>query len=180
MTVSVPAIPSHAVYQTKATVAATALVALGVSFELLSRHSDELKAELEDWDEGRTFSLGILPHGPAIAVRHEGGRLVYLGRGDHEAPIKILFKNVDGALLVLTGQLAAHTAFAERRAIVHGPLDSVMEANRAMAIVVKYLFPGIMLRWLTKRMPTFSRDQLLLKGKFYAMLVPALAAAMTK
>ncbi|MBI4704437.1 MAG: hypothetical protein HY744_25320 [Deltaproteobacteria bacterium] len=167
-------------YAAKRLVAGTALVALGVAFEMLSEHSAEMRREIGDWEEGRTFALGVLPEGPSIAVRKQGGRLVYLGRGDHEAPLRILFKNIDSALLVLTGLLAAHTAFAERRAVVHGAIDDVMAANRAMAVVVKFLFPGFMLGSLTKRVPVFSRDELKLKARLYATIGPALVRGFSR
>jgi hypothetical protein len=167
-------------HRAKRAVASTALVALGAAFEILSRDCDEMKREIADWEEGRTFALGVLPNGPAIAVRKSGGRLVLLGRGDHRAPLKVLFKTVDSALLVLTGLLSAHMAFAENRAIVHGPLDETMQANRAMAIVVKYLFPGPMLGSLLKRKPVFSREEMRLKALFYAKLGPALAAKLVQ
>jgi hypothetical protein len=167
-------------YRAKATVASTALVALGVAFEILSRDSDEMRREIADWEDGRTFALGVLPNGPAVAVRKVRDRLTLLGRGDQGATLKVLFKNVDSALLVLTGLLSAHQAFAENRAIVHGPLDETMQANRAMAIVVKFLFPGLMLGNLLKRKPVFTRDEMLLKARFYAKLVPALAAKLAR
>jgi len=160
--------------------AGSALVLLGVAFELLSERSEEMKQELLDWEQGRTLALGVLPHGPSMAVRKEGRRLRYLGRGDHGAALKILFKNVDSALLVLLGLLPSHIAFAERRAIVHGPLYKVMEANRAMSLVVKFLFPGIMLKTLTKRMPEFSSADLLLKAQMYATIMPAVVKSFSK
>ncbi len=180
MIAALPAIDPAATYKAKAFVAGTALMALGVCFEFLSEHCPAMQEEIADWEQGRCFAMGIMPNGPAIAVRKEGAKLTYLGRGDHGAPIKILFKNVDGALLVLTGQIAAYTAFAESRAIVHGPLDVVVEANRAMGLVVKFLFPAILLKSLTKRMPDFSRADLLLKARLYAMLVPLIAKNFAK
>lgn len=180
MSLSLPRLPAAPTHRVKASVASTALLALGVAFEILSVHSEEMKRELANWEEGRTFSLGVLPDGPSIAVRKQGGRLVLLGRGDHRAPLRVLFKNVDVALRVLTGLMSAHQGFAEHRMIVHGPLDETMQANRAMAIVVKYLFPGAMLPALFKRTPTFSRAELALKARLYLTLGPALARQLAR
>ncbi len=168
------------VWQQKRIVVHTALVALGASFELLSRLSPEMQAETRDWPEGRTLSMGVLPDGPAIAVRKQNGRLVFLGEGDHGAPLRVLFKNVDSAFLVMSAQIGAHTAFAEHRAVVHGSLSDVMEVNRALAIVLKYLFPGLLLKRVMKRMPTFTPAQLLVKGKLYAHIGPALVTGLFK
>jgi hypothetical protein len=180
MQLSLPANSSWLTHQAKAAVAATALVALGVAFEILSRHSAEMRGEIERWGEGRCFSLGVLPFGPSVAIRKEGGQLRFLGRGDHGAQLRILFKNMDSALLLLTGQMAAHTAFAEHRVLVHGPIDETVQANRAMAIVVKYLFPGFMLGSLTKRKPVLTRRELALKARLYATLGPALMRGIVK
>jgi hypothetical protein len=176
MSMALPTFNPAWTHRAKSAVANTALLALGVAFEILSRDCDEMRQEIASWEEGRTFALGVLPNGPAIAVRKQGDRLVLLGRGDHRAPLRVLFKNVDAALLVLTGLLSAHMAFAESRAIVHGPLDETMQTNRAMAIVVKFLFPGPMLGALLKRKPTFSPEERRVKALFYAKLGPALAA----
>jgi hypothetical protein len=180
MQLKLPANASWLTHKAKVAVAATGLVALGVAFEILSRHSAEMQREIEPWNDGRTFSLGVLPAGPAIAVRKEAGRLIFLGRGEHDAPLRILFKTLDSALLVLTGQMASHTAFAEHRILVHGPIDETAQANRAMAIVVKYLFPGVMLGSLTKRKPMLTRQELALKARLYATLTPALVRGIAK
>ena len=166
-------------YLGKTALAKTGLVALGVAFEILSQHSDEMRAEIADWDEGRTIALGVLPAGPTVAVRKAGGKLEYLGSGMRDATVRILFKNLDCALLVLLGTVPAHVGFAEHRAVVHGAIDETMQANRAMVIVVKYLFPGFMLRSLMKRMPTFNRQQLALKARLYATIAPALVRGLT-
>lgn len=180
MSAALPGIDASTLFKGKSFVARAALVALGVAFEDLSKRSEEMRREIADWEDGHTFALGVLPRGPSIAVRKEADRLIYLGQGEHDASLKILFRNVDSALLVLTGMLPAHTAFAERRAIVHGALDQAMQANRAMALVVKFLFPGIMLKSLTKRMPEFSSADLKVKARLYATIVPALIANFSK
>jgi len=180
MQLSLPAKTTWLTHQAKTALATTGLMALGVAFEFLSRHSAEMRREIEPWTEGRTFSLGVLPNGPAIAVRKERGQLCYLGRGDHGAALCMRFKNLDSALLVLTGQMAAHTASAEHRIVVQGPIDETVQAVRAMAIVVKYLFPGFMLGSLTKRLPVLSRQELALKALLYVALGPALMRGIAK
>lgn len=169
-----------AVFKLKETVVKTSLLALGVTFELVSNHSPELQEELRDWDEGRILALGVLPDGPYIAVRKEAGALKYLGKGHHNAQLKILFKNMDAAFMMLSGQIGSHTGFAEHRAIVHGSLYQAMEANRAMAIVTKFLFPGIMLKGIVRRMPKMTAGDLVLKARVMATLTPALLMNMTK
>ncbi len=161
-------------YRIKEAVVSTSLLASGVAFEMVSARSPEFQAELSDWEEGRVFSMGVLPDGPAIAVRKEAGRLRYLGRGHHGSKLRIMFKNVDCALMALTGQIAAYTAFAQHRAIVQGSINQAMQANRAMAMVQKFLMPGIFMKKLAKRPPRMSAADLVLKARVFATLTPAL------
>lgn len=152
----------------------TSLLMLGVAFELVSRHCQDMQDELGDWDAGRVLALGVLPDGPVIAMRKDLDHLVYLGKGDHGAKIKIMFKNVDAALVMLTGQVGAHTGFAEHRAIVHGSIYEAMQANRAMALVTKFLFPGLWLKYITKRPPKMTLADYKTYLVVTALLVPSL------
>jgi hypothetical protein len=161
-------------FKVKRFLARVALLALGVSFELLSKLDPGMKAEVADWEEGRLLTLGVLPEGPSIAVKKVNGQLKYLGQGEHGAELKIYFKNAESALVALLGIIGAHTAFAEHRAIVHGSIGEAMEANRAMAIVVKYLFPGILLKRITKRTPKMGLTGYAVYAVFMIILVPAL------
>jgi len=167
-------------YAVKKMVTGTSLLALGTAFQIVSRASDELKADIAEWPEGKTFALGALPAGPVMAVRKEKGALRYLGKGEHGADLKIMFKNLDSAVMVLTGQIGADTAFAQHRAAVHGSLYEAMQANRAMALVTKYLFPGFMLKTLMKRPPRMNAKDYLIKAKVMLTLVPGLVINMTK
>ncbi|MFA6451392.1 MAG: hypothetical protein WCX65_18100, partial [bacterium] len=65
-------------YPVKRRIAWLALLALGVSFEYLSRRRAELRKEISNWEEGRVFSLAILHDGPSISLRKENGAIRYL------------------------------------------------------------------------------------------------------
>ena len=68
-------------FKAKELVVKTSLLALGLCFEMVSRHSREMQDELGDWEEGRVVSLGVLPEGPSMAVRKEVDILHPLHRG---------------------------------------------------------------------------------------------------
>jgi hypothetical protein len=157
-------------YRAKRMACGVSLLTLGVSFELASKHSDELKAELAAWEDGRRVAIGILPSGPWMNVRKEGGILRYVGKGEQPADLRILFKNMDLGFLILTGQISAPKAFAEHRALVHGSVDQAMEINRAMATVQKYLFPEFMLKKGMKRPPTYTSNDMMVKLRLNASL----------
>ena len=167
-------------YRVKSSVVQTSLLALATAFEIVSRHSKELKAELADWEEGRTFSMGVMNDGPAVTMRKDGLTVRYVGKGHIGSSLKILFKNMDSALLPLTGQMGSHTAFVQHRAILHGSIGQAMQVNRAMDIVQKFLMPGIVLKWNNKRPPEYKAADRLLKARVMGMLGLGLLTNMRK
>ncbi len=161
-------------FKAKQTVVKTSLLALAATFEIVSANSPEMKAEIAEWESGLVFSLGVLPDGPAITMRKETDGLHYLGKGHQDPKLKLLFKNIDSALMALTGLIGAHTAFAQHRAIIHGSLYEAMQVNRCMALVQKYLMPGPVLKRITKRPPAMSAQDYVVKARVMATLGPAL------
>ncbi|HPG65774.1 MAG TPA: hypothetical protein PLO37_02925 [Candidatus Hydrogenedentes bacterium] len=151
------------------------LLALGTAFEQVSKRVRELGDEIARWEDGRTFAVGVLPDGPTIALRKEGSRIRYLGEGDHGAPLRILFKNLEAALPLLLGRAGSHVAFARHSAVVQGNVAEAAEANRAMVIVQQYLFPEFILRKILKRRPTPTGRQRWIKIQILAGLFPAMA-----
>lgn len=164
-------------YPLKKAVVSASLAALGAAFELTSKWSPELRAELADWDEGLIFRMGILPKGPYMAVKKEGDGVRWLGAGPDDPTVSILFKSVDDALLSFTGQIGTHTAVIEKRFIVHGNLADGMRISRALNLVQLYLMPLALIRHTYKRPPSLTGAQLLVKARVMAALAPRLAAA---
>ncbi len=167
-------------YKVKETIVKTSLLALATTFEIVSKHSPELKAEIADWEDGRVFSLGVLPDGPAVSLKKEGDQIRYLGKGYKNPKLKVLFKNVDAALLPFTGQMGSHTAFVQHRAIVHGNIGEAMQASRAMDIVQTYLMPVFILKKNSKRPPKLTGAEMLLKARVMTTLGIGLLLNMTK
>ena len=167
-------------YRAKRAVVATSLLALSAAFETVSKRSPEMRAELARWDDGHAFALGVLPRGPAITMRKEGGRLRYAGPACRDADVKVLFKNVDNALLPLTGQIGADMAFIQHRAALHGEVAHGMWTSRALAIVQTYLLPGFILRRTFKRPPRLTARQLMLKAWVMGTLPFGMAVNVTK
>lgn len=167
-------------YRSKRSVVSASLLVSGVAFELVSKHSPELKAEIADWEDGRVFSLGVLPDGPAISLKKEGDRIRYLGKGYKNPKLKLLFKNIDCAHLMMTGKIGSSAAFAQHRTILHGNLLEAMQTSRAMAIVQSYLLPGPVLKKSMKRAPKPTMAQRLLKARIMATLGIAVLVNMRK
>lgn len=157
-------------FKIKRSVVSTSLLALGAAFEMVSQSSPEMQAELADWDEGMSFSMGVLNDGPAITMKKEGGVLKFVGKGLRNPSISIFFKNIDSAVLALTGQIGAHTAFIQQRAILHGGIHQAMKANRVLDMVQAYLLPGFVLNKVAKKPLNLTGAQLMLKLKVMALL----------
>ena len=172
--------PAWVRYRAQSAVVATALRALGATFELVSRYSPELGSELTHWDEGRTVCMGVLPAGPDMTFCHEAGRVRYLGMHRQNPDVALLFKNMESAVLTLTGQMGAHTASIQKRVVVHGNITHAMQAMRAMAIVQKFLLPGLILAKTCKNPPRLSRSELLIKARVMAALTPQLLSTFVR
>jgi hypothetical protein len=164
----------------KRTVSQVSLLALGVVFELASRYVPEMKDEISSWEDGRRVAIGVMPSGPFITILKEGRAIHYLGRGLKDPELAILFKNLDSAVMIFTGQMGAPQAVAENRVVVHGSNVKAMEVTRAMAIVQTYLFPGFILDKTFKRPPRLSLSQMALKGKIMGLLTPRLMLVAAK
>ncbi len=151
----------------------TVLSVLGPAFEVVGRHVPEFRKEIESWEEGRRFSLGVLPKGPAITLEKRGNTIHYLGKGLRSPHITMSFKNYDSALLVLMSVMGSHQAFAENRILVEGDLAKTMEINRVVNIVNANLLPGMVVKKVLKGPPKMTLKNYVNKGKVYAGLVPA-------
>lgn len=165
---------------TKRAVCHTSLMALGVAFGPVSRFIPEMKQELAAWKEGIKITVGVLPDGPYITVQKRGNALEYLGARMDEPDVAILFKNLDSALMVFTGQAGSAQAVAENRICVYGSNHDGMAMTRAMAIAQTYLFPGFVVQKTFKRPPRLGPAQLVRKGRVMAALVAAMPAAVLK
>ena len=153
----------------------TALLAFAAGFEICSELTAEMRLEIADWDEGRRVCIGVLPEGPYITVEKRAGLITYVGQGRREADITILFKNMDSALLVFTGQTGSADIAGEFRIRVEGSNARAMELTRAMTVVQTYLFPSMILRKTLKRVPAFDAARLGLKARVMGLLPARMA-----
>jgi hypothetical protein len=158
----------------------TTLTVIGAAFEVVSKMSPEMQAEIAGWNDGRKCGVGVLPNGPFITLQKKGDQIVYLGKGKQEADVTFLFKNLDSAVMLFTAQMSAHQAAAECRILIDGVNSFAMELNRALSIVETYLFPGIILNMIFKRPPKLTTKQQITKGRILAALMPNLVRQIVK
>lgn len=169
-------LPGYPAFQTRVKyfLCTAVLSVLGPAFEVVGKHVPEFRKEIEPWEEGRRFAIGVLPGGPSITLEKRAGRIRYLGKGLRSPHISMAFKNLDSALLLLLSVMGSHQAFAEGRVLVYGDLAKTMEINRVVNIVNAYLLPGMILKNVLKRPPSMTLKNYVSKGKVYAGLLPAI------
>lgn len=127
---------------------------LGKGFAACARYDSSIKAEIDSMPEGFTIMLKIEAFGPYMCLSKKDGRLKYMGLyEDKSAGIIISFKNIEAALLVLTGRIGIDRAYAEHRFTLKGDIAYGMSVVRCMYLVENYLFPGFITRNILKRMP---------------------------
>ena len=167
-------IPFFPVIQSKAKfmLVDTMMLFLGSAFDVASKYVPELKTEMADWNDGRRFALGVLPSGPSITLEKQGDLVKFVGRGVHAPQVAFFFKNLDAAVPVFVGLNSTHHGFAQGKIMIQGNLAYAMEVNRAMTLVLAYLFPVIAFKHLFKAPPKLGLLGLINKAKVYMTLVP--------
>jgi hypothetical protein len=167
-------LPFYPAIQAKAKYALldVSLAFLGAAFEVVSQKVPELKNEIADWADGRKFALGVLPKGPYITLEKRGDEVYYLGKGLQSPDVTFLFKNFDAGVPVFAGLKSSHLAMAEAKILIQGNLVYAMEVNRALAIVLAYLFPVTVFKHLFKAPPKLGLAMLINKAKVQGALTP--------
>ncbi len=172
--------PVSFAYKTKRFIAQASLMALGATFELVSKWDKDLQQEIADWANPLTFSMGVLPNGPIMHMEKVGDRVKFLGMKERTTDIVFWFKNLDSAILAFTARISTPTAIAQRRTVVYGNLTEGMKVSRALQKVQTYLFPAFMMNPISKSPVRMSAEQLWIKAKVMAALTPSIIWAAIK
>ncbi len=140
---------------------------LGKALEKVSKVDEEVKMELSALPENFTAVMTVLPNGPSMKVEREGDHFKYLGTSEkrEEAELVVMFKNLESAFMILTGQMSTHKAYAQHRVSVKGDLVKAMIFTRCLNIVQAYLFPGFVAKMVLKRRPPMPADRQLKRMK---------------
>lgn len=138
---------------------------LGRGAQAAALLDSRIMEEVEAWEEGTTVLLKVECFGPAMLIGKRQGRLMFLGLREDEANLVIFFKNIDAALLVLTGRIGIDRAFAESRYSMRGDINFGMSLVRCLCLVEAYLFPAFITRRILKRMPKKQISSLRVYGR---------------
>lgn len=175
-------IPGYIAFETKAKKVYLDVImrVLGPVFEVVTRIVPECKGELDYWEDGRRFSLGMLPDGPGMTVEKQGDMIRYVGPGIQDPNITLLFKNLDAGMMALTTYMGTVQAAAEDRVLIRGDNGMALEAVRILDLVETYLFPQIILNRNFRRAPKLNAVQRVRKARVYAGVVPAVVKSLIK
>jgi len=138
---------------------AVMLFVVGRAIQAAARVDKEVKQEFENFRDGFTFCLGVMPGGPYMLVgKDEKGRVKYLGwkKGPHKLTVDMKIKNTEAAFLVFTFQESTATAYAHDRFVVDGDLIDGLAIVRILGLVEVYLLPKIIAKLAVKRYPKWS------------------------
>lgn len=104
--------------------------------------------------------LKVEPNGPSLVMQKRKGKLHFAkAKEPSSVELAIYFKNIEGAFLVLTGQIGIAQAYAEHRFTLKGDIFITMPLVRTLNLTEAYLFPGFMARKILKSMPDRSNNK---------------------
>ncbi len=147
----------------KILVAKIVFFVLGRAFQSATKHDPDIKKEISVWREGFVLIMRVLPNGPRMVLEKLNGRLKYRGAKYDDGDLVISFKNIECAFLVLTPQVGAAQAFAERRMTVKGDLGNAMIFTRCLTILLGHLYPQFICRRLVKRVAPMPLKKQMIK-----------------
>lgn len=130
----------------KSLVAKIVMLVLYRAIKVLAREDSRIMNEFLTWKDGLTVALEASPDGTAIYMQKYDDKLKRI-KACSNVDIRIIFRSVDAAFLVLTGQMGVARAYAEHRFMLNGDICQTMSLVRCIDIAESYLFP----RLLTKR-----------------------------
>ena len=134
----------------KAFIARIVLFVLYRGIKVLAREDSRIMREFQSWPEGLSVVLETSYNGPSISLMKKDSKLVRTGNIEN-ADIRITFRSIDAAFLVLTGQIGVARAYAEHRFMLSGDICQTMSIVRCIDIAESYLFPRLMTRRILRK-----------------------------
>jgi hypothetical protein len=132
---------------------------VGRAVQAAARHDADVKKEFDKLPDGFTFSLGVLPEGPAMVVGKDGEGVVrYLGWKLERQPIHLAMKikNLEAAMLMFTFQESTAEATCNDRLIIDGEVPPACAVVRVLDTVEVYLLPWFLAGLAVKRYPRWN------------------------
>ncbi len=137
---------------------------VGRSIPIAAKVDPGIGREIADLPDGFTFSLGVLPAGPAMIVgKDASGRPRYLGRHTEKQKVDLSLKirHIEAAIGMFTFQESTAVATARNRLIVDGEVPHACAVVRILDAVEVYLLFKVLARLAVKRYPDWSAGRIL-------------------
>ncbi len=153
----------------KITINKTFLFVLGKAAVFLSEHDFKIKEKIEKLDID-FIKLSIPEMKESLIFKKRGNSLKKAkGLNDNSSKIEIIFKNIDSAFLLLTGQLGPEQGFWEHRIFLKGNISNALIFTEILKRVEAILFPGFFHRKLFKTKPKLGLKDYLLRMELYLL-----------
>ncbi len=135
-------------------------LALGRTIESTSHFEKDVIKEIEDWPEGFSFNMTVMPYGPNLAMEKRNSILKMLHvRKKDDANLIVEIKNLSTAFKMITTQLGAHNVFAQHKIGVIGNVADSMKLIRLIYTAEGYLFPEILNKNILKKSPKMTLEK---------------------
>lgn len=132
-------------------------MALGRALQSASHFEEEVIKEISYWNEGFSFSMNVLPNGPALVMKKENIKMKFVGTSKKDdADLIVEIKNLDTAYRMITTQAGAHHVYAEHKIAVTGNVADSIRLIRLIYIIEGYLFPQILNKNILKKSPSMT------------------------
>ncbi|MCI8274880.1 MAG: hypothetical protein HFI66_04590 [Lachnospiraceae bacterium] len=123
---------------------------------VLDRKDERVHGEIEEWEEGFAWGIGMGEDAPALYMKKtKQGLLRLSGRETtpEDMDLMIRFKSVDAAFQVMSGQVGVAASYARHGFVLKGDIARAMSVVRCMDLAEAYLFPRIISRRILKEVP---------------------------
>lgn len=139
----------------KALVVETGFLALKRAMQSASHFEETVQSELEQWPEGYTFSMAVVPNGPSLSMTKCQGKLQSKS-ADDDVDLLIELKNLETAFQMISTQAGIPQVYASHGIAVVGDTAMAMSLIRIINVVEAYLFPEILSKNILKKVPKMT------------------------
>lgn len=150
----------------KKNICAVVLYFLFGALKQLASCDTRIAKEIAAWPEGMVYCLKASKNGPFLCFEKSGDTLNRLKEYTPDSPnVRITFKSIDSAFLVLTGQLGLAGSYSAHGFILEGDVQKTMSLCRCADLAEGYLFPHVMTRRILKEVPEKEHFSLNIYGR---------------
>ena len=139
----------------KRLVVETGFLALARGLQSASHFEEDVQKDLEQWAEGYSFCMSVLPNGPVMSMEKRNGKMIYTGRNKN-TDLVIELKNLETAFQMITTQAGIPQVYAAHGIGVVGDTAKAMSLIRMINVVEAYLFPEFLSKNILKKVPPMN------------------------